>query len=71
VGSFDTTCNVPLGQPFFVPESLCTAKVPSTFGLRTVEDAGLVEAGSCPPSAVTPLDAGAVPLGATTLCCTQ
>jgi hypothetical protein len=70
VGSFDTTCNVPLGQPFFVP-SPCTARVPSTFGLRTVLDAGLVEAGTCPPSATAPLDAGAVPLGATTLCCTQ
>jgi hypothetical protein len=69
VGSFDTTCNVPLGQPFFAPAP-CTAKVPSTFGLRMVLEAG-VEGGACGASAVAPLDAGAVPTGATTLCCTQ
>ncbi|MGH7434370.1 MAG: hypothetical protein ACRENE_01710 [Polyangiaceae bacterium] len=70
VGSFDTSCNLPLGMPFFVPAP-CTARVPSTFGLRTLLDAAVVEAGACSPSAVAPLEAGAVPIGATTVCCTQ
>ena len=69
VGSFDTTCNVPLGQPFFAP-SPCTAKVPSTFGLRMVLDAS-VEGGACEAGVVVPLSTGAAGTGATTLCCTQ
>jgi hypothetical protein len=71
VGSFDNTCTVPLGMYFFAPISICTGRSPSAFGLKMVVDAGVVEAGSCLPSAVAPLEAGAVGTGATTLCCTQ
>jgi hypothetical protein len=70
VGSFDPSCTVYSGNPFFSPAP-CTARVsPSDLAFKLLVDAG-VEGGSCQPSAVAPLDAGAVPTGATTLCCTQ
>jgi hypothetical protein len=71
VGSFDTTCRIPTGNPYFVPVGCTAAKIsPAAFALALEFEAG-AEAGPCAPGPVGPSDGAAAPAMETTFCCTR